>query len=144
MKKTLIILLAIILIGGIAVGSFYYFGSYSEGTRAGTIVKVSKRGTFFKTSEGQLNMESFGAVSSAKQLNEIFEFSIDRNNDSIYNLLEEVSLSGERVNVRYKEMFVKVPWRGDTKYFVSGVDRLAKNKGEVKMKEEEKKERLFD
>ncbi|MEX0810594.1 MAG: hypothetical protein WD048_00170 [Chitinophagales bacterium] len=140
MKKTGLIFLIVIIVAAIAVGAFYYFGSYSEGTRAGTVVKVSKRGTLFKTYEGQLNMESFGAVDNKKQLNEIFEFSIDRNNDSIYNLLQEVALSGERVNLRYKEMFLAVPWRGDTKYFVNGVDRLDRSE----KSKDKVKERLFD
>lgn len=139
MKKFVVTVLVLLLIAGIGLGAFFYFGSYSEGTRAGTVVKVSKRGTFFKTYEGQLNMESFGAVSSSKQLNEIFEFSIPKDNDSIFKLLQEVALSGERVNVRYHEKYISVPWRGDTKYFVDGIDRL-----DTKSESKKAKDRLFE
>lgn len=141
MKKIVVTVLVLLLIAGVGLGAFFYYGSFSEGTRAGTVVKVSKRGTFFKTYEGQLNMESFGAVSQSKQLNEIFEFSIPKDNDSIFSLLQEVALSGERVNVRYQEKYITVPWRGDTKYFVNGVDRLDKRQPAESKK---KKDRLFD
>ena len=143
MKKTFYILLFLVLAAAISVGLFYYFGSYSEGTRAGTVVKVSKRGVLFKTYEGQLNMESFGAIDNKKQLNEIFEFSIAKDRDSIFNLLQDVALTGERVNLRYKEMFIGVPWRGDTKYFVTGVDRL-KNQEKPAKKKKEEEARLVD
>lgn len=139
MKKSFVLILFLLLVIGIGLGLFFYFGSYSEGTRAGTVVKVSKRGVMFKTYEGQLNMESFGAVNNKTQLNEIFEFSINQNNDSIYNLLQKVALTGERVNLRYKEMFLAAPWRGDTKYFVYGVDRL-----ENKKEDKTGKEKLFE
>ncbi len=33
----------------IAVIAFLSFGVYSEGTRAGQVIKVSKKGVFFKT-----------------------------------------------------------------------------------------------
>lgn len=146
MKKTFIIILVLVVIVLVSIGAFFYYGSFSEGTRAGTVVKVSKRGTVFKTYEGQLNMESFGAVDNKKQLNEIFEFSIDKDKDSIFTLLQEVALTGERVNLRYKEKFLTVPWRGDTKYFVNGVDRLNNGKSNEapEKKKEEKEIRLFD
>ena len=30
--------------------------TYSEGTRAGQLIKISKKGVFFKTNEGELNL----------------------------------------------------------------------------------------
>jgi hypothetical protein len=102
---------------------FLYYASYSEGVRAGTVIKLSKKGVVFKTWEGQLSLNSFGAVKSDNQLSEVFEFSVEKGQDSLYHELEEVSLSGERINLYYVERYAILPWRGSTKYFVEKVDR---------------------
>ena len=38
--------------------------------------------------------------------------------------LKKVSLSGERVNLYFEKHYLTFPWRGDTKYFVTRVERL--------------------
>jgi hypothetical protein len=98
--------------------AFFYFGTYSEGVRAGTIIKVSKRGTIFKTWEGQLNVNAFGAVKGKGTLNESFEFSIP-NDSTLINKVEE--LTGQPVKLYYKEKYFLFPWLGETKYLVSDV-----------------------
>jgi hypothetical protein len=39
-------------------------------------------------------------------------------------MLMEASLSGERVSLKYTERMMTFFWRGDTKYFVTEVERL--------------------
>lgn len=107
----------------ITVIALYYL-NYSTGVRAGVVLKVSKRGAIFKTYEGQLDLMSFGAVKSQNQLSQTFEFSIYRSDKDVINTLEQVALSGQRVNLRYEEKYAVLPWRGSTKYFVVGVDVL--------------------
>lgn len=123
MKKaftiTVIILVAILA----GIGSFLYFGVYDEGIRAGTVLRLSRKGVIWKTYEGQLSLASFGALKGTNPLAETFDFSVEPGNDSIARLLESVALSGERVNLRYIKRYVSVPWRGKTKYFVRGVER---------------------
>lgn len=103
---------------------FIYFAVYSEGSRSGMVIKLSKRGVVFKTWEGQLNMQSFGAIdASGASLNEVFNFSVQKGNDVLYRELEEASLSGERVNLHYVERYARLPWRGETTYFVTRVER---------------------
>ena len=126
MKKFAARFLLIAAIVLIAIFAFLSFGVYSEGTRAGQVIKVSKKGVVFKTWEGQLNMQSFGAIKSNNTMAEVFDFSITKGDTSIYNLLENVSLTGERVNLHYKEKFAKLPWNGDSKFFVIKIDRLPK------------------
>jgi hypothetical protein len=120
--RRLLIIFVLIFIG---VMLFFYYGTYSTGVRAGVVLKVSKRGAVFKTYEGQLDLLSFGAVESDNQLSQTFEFSIDKNRETLIADLEDVALSGERVRLRYEEKYVVLPWRGDTKYFVTGVERMA-------------------
>ena len=115
MKKVIAILVVIIL----AVMAFFYFGTYSEGTRAGTIIKVSKRGTIFKTYEGQLNVNAFGAVKGKGGLNESFEFSVPKDQE----LIDKVDgLIGQPVRLSYKEKYFLFPWLGETKYLVTDVE----------------------
>lgn len=117
-----IFLIAIIL--SIALFSFSYWGTYSEGIRSGMIVKISKKGWLFKTYEGQLNLQTFGANKSANLVSESFEFSVDGDKTGVIKVLEETSLSGERVSLKYEERLAKFFWQGDTKYFVTEVERL--------------------
>ena len=103
---------------------FVYNADYSEGTRAGMVIKLSKRGVVFKTWEGQLNLQTFGAVTAnGNALNEVFSFSVESGSDSLYRQLEEASLSGERVSLHYVERYARLPWRGESTYFVTAVER---------------------
>ena len=113
--KRILIVTALILL---AVYAFLYWGTYSEGTRSGVIMKVSKKGLVFKTIEGQLNIQGFGGVNSDNQFSEVWEFSIHNEGDGLVEKLEQASLSGRRVELRYIERYAVFPWRGDTKYFV--------------------------
>lgn len=116
--------IAILLVLLVAAGLFLVYGTYSEGVRAGTVIKVSKRGTVFKTYEGQMNLETFGAVTSKENLfNEAFQFSV--RDEAVVKELEAVSLSGERVNLRYEEKYLTLPFFGETKYFVTDVERAS-------------------
>jgi hypothetical protein len=122
MKLVKRIILAIILIG-FASMAYFYFGNYSEGVRAGVVVKVSKKGFLFKTYEGQLNLLTFGASRSQNMIAETFDFSVPSNETDVIKVLEEVSLSGERVSLHYVEKYMTFPWRGDTKYLIIKVER---------------------
>lgn len=121
-----VILIFIVLFSLIIV--FLTYGVYSEGTRAGFVIKVSKKGVLVKTWEGQLNLQSFGATNPNNAFSEVFDFSIVRGDSATYELLQEVSLTGERINMHYKEKYVALPWLGDTRYFVTKIDRLDKKK----------------
>jgi hypothetical protein len=131
MKKFGIIVLIVL----IAVLAFLYFGTYSEGTRAGIVMKVSKRGAIFKTWEGQMNLQTFGAIKDPNNIiSETFTFSVERGNDELIAKLNKAALSGQRVNLIYIERYIKVFWRGDTKVFAIDVE----TQGDSNQKEEEK------
>lgn len=120
-KKILIVIVILVL----AVVAFLYFGTYSEGNRAGIIMKVSKKGAIFKTWESQMNLETFGAMKTDNIVSEIFSFSIEKGNEELINELNAAALSGDRVNLKYKQRYIQVFWRGDTKYFAIDVERGA-------------------
>jgi hypothetical protein len=117
-----ILVVAVILFIGLFC--FAYWGSYSEGVRSGMVVKISKKGWIFKTYEGQLNLQTFGANKSPNIVSESFEFSVESERVEVIKMLMEASLSGERVSLKYTERMMTFFWRGDTKYFVTEVERL--------------------
>jgi hypothetical protein len=114
----------IVILAVVVVFSYSYWGTYSEGIRSGMVVKISKKGWVFKTYEGQLNLQTFGANKSPNFVSESFEFSVESDMTDVIKTLEEASLSGERVSLKYKERLAKFFWRGETKYFVTEVERL--------------------
>ena len=56
-------------------------------------------------------------------VSDTYTFSIEKGNNDLINELQEAALSGERVNLLYKERYMSVPWRGDTKVFAVGIER---------------------
>ncbi len=129
MKKFLIIGGVIVLLILVAVASFLYFGNYSTGIRAGVVVKLSERGFLFKTYEGQMNIGTFGAFKNEdNQLSTVFEFSVPKDRKEVIQALQEVSLTGERVNLHYEEKYFHYIWLGDSKYLITKVERLPQGK----------------
>ena len=124
LKRVLRIVLIVVVVAGIALFSFYYWGVYDEGVRAGTVLRISKKGILFKTYEGQLNLETFGALRGANPIMEAFDFSVEPSEKQLIEELQQVALTGERVNLHYKKRYLTFPWRGDTKYFSTRVERV--------------------
>jgi hypothetical protein len=118
--RNFLIILIVLLISFLV---FSYFANYDQGVRAGNVVRISKKGVMFKTYEGQLNLQSFGALKNASPFAETFDFSVDKKKPEVIRELEAVALTGERVNLHYVKRYVKFPWRGETKYFITGVER---------------------
>jgi hypothetical protein len=114
-------LFALIILVGIFC--FLYFGIYDEGVRAGTVVRISKKGIIFKTYEGQLNLKTFGALKGASPFAEAFDFSVAKKREDVVRELEAVALSGERVSLHYIKRYTIFPWRGGTKYYIVEVER---------------------
>jgi hypothetical protein len=125
-KRVFRILLLTALVVGMVVFSFMYWGTYDEGVRAGTVLRISKKGMLFKTHEGQLNLQTFGALKGVNPIMEAFDFSVEGDEDVVLKELEAVALSGERVNLHYVKRYATFPWRGDTKYFITKVERPGK------------------
>ena len=92
--------------------------TYSDGTRAGQLIKVTKKGVVFKTYEGQLNLGGLAGDTSNDGLQgNIWDFSVlDK---SVYSDLQQ--FEGRRVKLSYKERYKTMPWLGKTNYIVTGV-----------------------
>ena len=122
MKTIKRVLLAILVVLLLFV-AFSYWGVYENGVMAGKVLRISEKGYMFKTYEGKLDLETFGALKGTSPIASTFDFSVERKEKEIIKQLESVSLSGERVNLHFKKRYMKFPWRGETKYFITEVER---------------------
>src|SRR4051812_44752543 len=94
-KKVVKISVILIVVIGLIIFSFYYWGVYDEGVRAGNVLRISKKGMLFKTYEGQLNLQTFGSLKGANPIMESFDFSVESSEDKVIKDLQQVALSGE-------------------------------------------------
>ena len=113
MKK----IVGIVVVSVIALMAIYYlviyFIPYSEGYRSGELIKFSNKGVIVKTWEGEISQGISGA--------QIFSFSVlDTDEQVIQNLKE---FQGEYVKLKYTERFGTFFWLGDTKYFITEVEK---------------------
>lgn len=118
MKKFLLYFLLILIV---FLAIFYvarYNYTYSEGNRAGKLIKFSKQGFLFKTYEGEMNLGGVtNAANNTMMMNYMWDFSV-----TDQSVAEELlKLEGKDISVHYKQKMGKLPWRGDTKYIVDKV-----------------------
>lgn len=104
----------------LAITGFFLWGNYtySEGTRAGDLIKISKKGYVFKTFEGQLKLGGIDLENTEEGLSDTWSFSVT--NDEIVKRLEK--MQGQKVVLRYQEINYSMPWQGDTDYFIVSIE----------------------
>jgi hypothetical protein len=113
MKKILFWIIGIVILVLTVYFLAVYYITYSEGYRAGELVKFSHKGVIFKTWEGELSQ----GVSEAQR----FEFSVEDHEKEVIKDLQD--LQGQHVRLTYKERFRTFVWLGDTKYFITKVEK---------------------
>ena len=121
MKKFIGISLGILLIVGF-FGSYFLFGTYSKGKRAGQLMKLSEKGFIFKTWEGQLNVGGLQDADGSGTSSTIWSYSVkdEKVVEQIYALMED----GSRARLTYEEKFFTLPWWGDTHHFITKVEAV--------------------
>ncbi|WP_019989474.1 hypothetical protein [Rudanella lutea] len=93
--------------------------SYSDGERAGTVSKFSRRGYVFKTYEGVLNVGGFSGETGSLTP-QYFDFSVK--DEAVGAKITEAVKTGQRVTLHYEEKILRLPWNGDTKYYITAVE----------------------
>ncbi len=114
------LLIGLVLLGIVALGVFVLWANwtYSDGTRAGDLIKISKKGYVFKTYEGQLKLGGIDLTNQDEGLSDTWSFSVS--DESIYRKLEK--LQGQKVVLRYKQINRAMPWQGDTEYYIYDIE----------------------
>jgi len=99
----------------ISLGTVFY---YSKGFREGYVYKFSNKGIIFKTWEGILKT-GFVSFNNTTTPNEEWEFSVTEK-----SVIDSLNKTDQRSYMKlfYKQHFVKLFWRGDTKYMVYKVE----------------------
>lgn len=120
MRKALLIFVAILIA---ALGIYYAYTqyTYSEGNRAGVLIKFSKKGNIFKTYEGELTI-AIGINPDTKTglVNNTWPFSVKDK-----DVAEQLShLEGRSVSLHYREIKHAFSWQGETNYFVDKVEEV--------------------
>lgn len=113
MKKILGYVIGIVVLSVVCYFTFLYNATYSEGVRSGELIKFSNKGVIFKTYEGELSQGISGA--------QIFSFSVLDNQEKVISDLKE--LEGHYVKLTYIERYKTFPWWGDSKYFITEVQK---------------------
>ncbi|HQN94417.1 MAG TPA: hypothetical protein PKV50_06535 [Prolixibacteraceae bacterium] len=124
MKKVTLFGVIILVIALTVFVYIRYFFVFGEGVKAGDLNFIVYKGMVFKTWEGRVIQTGIRTnTPGAIQSNE-FEFSVK--NDSIAKVLEVNS--GRFVELRYKEYFHSLPWRGNSKYVVHEIISIGDSK----------------
>ena len=96
---------------------WFYFNRYGTGERTGILIKITHKGNIFKTDEGEMWL-------SCRQVTNPEKFYFSVTNDSVAKVLKD--LQDECVQLTYDQYRAKLPWRGDSRYIVTGVIPIKK------------------
>lgn len=113
MKKVLALIIGIALAVLASYYAFIYYVPYSEGVRSGELIKISRKGVFAKTWEGEISQGISGA--------QIFTFSVLDKDQEVVEKLKEYQ--GQYVTLSYMERYATFFWLGDTRYFITAVEK---------------------
>ena len=94
--STIVLILSVLLIGFVF---WKYYFTYSEGDRFGLLQKISRKGTIFKTYEGEMILSSVRGNANVPLASEKFYFSVA--NKQVADQLSR--LQGRSVTVHYKQ-----------------------------------------
>jgi len=109
------ILVLLVISAGFFFGKYYFV--FGEGTKAGQLNFIVRKGYLFKTYEGRIIQTGYKSnIPGGIQSNE-FNFSVV--DEKVANKL--MSNSGAMLELHYKEYLGAPPWRGMSKYIVDSI-----------------------
>ncbi|HMG82509.1 MAG TPA: hypothetical protein VK559_05700 [Ferruginibacter sp.] len=117
MRRTVSILLLIVLFLSIGFIYYRYYFVFGEGVKSGQLNYLVKKGYVFKTYEGKLIQQGFRSQSLGSVESYTFEFSVV--DPAVAQQLMENS--GKEFDLHYKEYVGTLPWRGVTPFIVDSI-----------------------
>ncbi len=96
------------------LGSYFTFVCYSDGNRAGTVIKLSHKGVIFKTYEGELIQRTLSNAPG-----DTWHFTVA--DPAVVAKINDAMARNQHVDLKYCQKFYKFFWQGETEYFVNGV-----------------------
>lgn len=113
MKKFILIFVAACLLVVSVYFAFLYYVPFSEGYRSGELIRMSHKGVLMKTWEGELSQGVSGS--------QIFRFSVLDSDQKVIDGLNQ--LQGQYVKLTYKERYKTFSWWGDSRFYVTAVEK---------------------
>lgn len=127
-KKRMIIAITTLLLLLSVIVYFRYYFVYSEGTRVGILYKFSRKGTVFKTYEGEMMLPGIrNKYKDAAMSSNSFHFSVT--DEALAKKL--MDSQGMEIELQYVYYNRPLPWRGDSYEGEKGqyiVDKLVRVK----------------
>ena len=117
MRKFWVVILLILLAVGAGAFYFRFYFVFGEGVKSGELNYVVKKGVIFKTYEGKLIQSGIRSKAAGSIQSYEFEFSVENQRIAERLMLE----GGKVVELRYKEYFGALPWRGFTRFIVDSI-----------------------
>ncbi len=127
---SLILIAILVPVIGCMTGGIYK--NYSDGTRTGVVVKLSHKGLFFKSWEGNMNVGSASINGQGMMVPVIWEFSVQ--SDSIDTDLQKAVNNGQSVTLHYHQYLVG-PIQLSTDYVIDAVILQSPKSEPVEQKE---------
>jgi hypothetical protein len=116
-KKVLAIAILVLVLIFLAIFWWRYYFVFGEGVKAGNLNFIVRKGVMFKTWEGRLIQSGFKTPTPGAMQSNEFDFSVA--GDSVAQKLEQAG--GKFVELRYREYLHPLPWRGMSRYVVTGI-----------------------
>jgi hypothetical protein len=98
---------------------WFYFNVYSDGERTGLLTKLSHKGNVFKTYEGEILIGNFQQAPNV-MVPEKFYFSVK--SEKLADTL--MKLQGKIISLKYFQYRKTLPWRGESVYMVTDLQRV--------------------
>jgi hypothetical protein len=126
MKKIIWTVSIILFFSLLLFGYWRFYFVVADGTQAGILNIIQKKGIIFKTYEGKIILSGFKANVQSNE----FSFSVTRENVA----QELLKVSGREVNVHYKQYFGSLPWRGMQNFIVDSIYEVRGTPGETNLR----------
>lgn len=109
MRKTIFLAFLFIILFGAGYIYWFYYNSFSDGTREGILYKFSRKGNIFKTYEGEIVQPGLRSVQGGTINTNNLMFSVVdvQVADSLNNVI------GKTVKIHYIQYRKNLPWRGE-------------------------------
>ena len=107
------------LLVGVVLIYWFCYNVYSDGERTGLLTKLSHKGNVFKTYEGEILIGNFQQAPNI-MVPEKFNFSVK--DEPLADTLKK--LQGKIVSLKYAQYRKSLPWRGESIYIVTGLQRV--------------------
>lgn len=117
MKRFLFILVTVTILAIVGFVFFQFYFVFGEGSKAGELNLIVKKGFIWKTYEGRLIQTGYKASQAGAFQSNEFDFSVV----DVAVATALMTNSGALLEVRYKEYLGALPWRGVSKYVVTGI-----------------------